>query len=147
MSLSFNPLSEEEVLNLIEPGIYHFEVKEATEGFSQGSGMPRIALIVKVWDKNGREKIIFDYLTTSLLYKIKHFCDATGLEKVYESGKFSASDCTGKSGKCKIKIDSQEGYQPKNSVADYVAADKDVVEMPLSSFKSKDELTDDDIPF
>lgn len=158
MSLAFNPLSEEEVLNLIEPGIYDFQVKEAADGTSKTSGNPRIALILTVWDKNGKERIVFDYLTVAMMYKIKHFCDATGLEKMYQAGTFSSKDCIGKSGKCKIRIDESPGYPPKNAVADYVMTDKGAVKVPLAnesslgrrpefSSKTKDELTDDDIPF
>jgi hypothetical protein len=127
MSLSFQPMSEEEVLNLLKPGIYKFEVRGAEDAVSK-KGNPMIKLSLVTWDEKGRERYVTDYLMAAMMYKIKHFCDATGLDDKYLSGSFNAQDCIGKTGQFKLRIEESDGYAPKNSVQDYIKALKVVKE-------------------
>lgn len=138
MTLSFQPQTEEEVLNLLKPGIYSFEVKVAEDAVSK-KGNPMIRLSMVTWDDKGRERYITDYLMTAMMFKIKHFCEATGLEDKYNAGSFSAADCVGKAGKFKLRIDDgqKSGYAPKNEVQDYVK------EAPA---QAANDFLDDDIP-
>ena len=68
------PLSQDELKqgDLMENGIYDFQVIKATEKISK-SGNEMIELQLKVWESNGRERFIFDYLLEQLEYKIGHF--------------------------------------------------------------------------
>ncbi len=119
MSLSFQPLDEKDILNLLPPGEYDFRVKAAEDTISKSSGNPMIKLAIAIQSTDS-ERVIFDYLMSALMYKVKHFCDATGLEDKYQAGTFSAADCINRKGRLKLKIDESEGYAPKNAVQDYV---------------------------
>ena len=147
--MKFNPLPESEVLNLLPVGEYEFYVKDAEDTVSQKSGAEMIKLTIAVIDKNGNERTVFDYLLESMMYKVKHFADAVGLEAEYEAGGYSAASCKNRSGKCKIIIDQpEEGspYNPKNAVKDYVKRNPDAEPIKREPEKEK-ELFDEDLPF
>jgi hypothetical protein len=140
--LSFRPQTEREVLNLLDAGIYDFYVKKSELAYSQKTRNPMIKLTIAVIGDLGREHVLTDYLMESMMYKMKHFCDAVGLEKEYESGNLLAEMCDGKSGKVKIFIDDpgdNSAFNPKNAVKDYVRA---VKEMPTKD----NDFIDSDIP-
>ena len=142
MSFTFVPLTEEEInaANLLPDGEYDFEVIAAKDKLSK-SGNTMIELQLKVWDNAGREHIIFDYLLLSLMYKVKHFCDAVGLIESYKAGLIKDHECVAKIGKAKIIIQKgKDGYPDKNSVKDYLASKN---EEP----KKTDNFVSDDIPF
>jgi hypothetical protein len=143
--LSFTPKSEEEVLNLLKPGVYDFQVKTAENSTSK-KGNAMIKLTVVVWDKEGNEHYITDYLMASLMFKLKHFCDTVGLEEKYNQGQFTAEDCLNKSGKCKIRIDEAGEYPAKNSIQDYIKSCDKTTVIPLTQAKD-DGFFDDNIPF
>lgn len=150
--MNFNPLSETEVLNLIPAGEYDFLVKEAEDRHSK-TGNEMIKLTLAIWDANGNERIVFDYLLDKLMYKVKHFADAVGLEEKYLAGGYSAQDCLNLSGRCKVIVDEPEEnspYPPKNSIKDYCKADKNAA-VKLSSNKApqkeSEPFIDSDLPF
>jgi len=120
--MRFSPLSEDELAraSLLEPGVYPFEVISASEELSKaGNEMIRVKL--NVFGPDGQNVHVFDYLMEKLQYKLRHFCEATGLLQKYEAGTLSEVDCEGKTGFVKIKIDPANGsYSAKNSVQDYV---------------------------
>lgn len=154
--MQFKPKTQEEILfesaamSLITPGIYSFEVIEATNKLSK-AGNEMIQLKLKVWDDNGRERIIFDYLLESMAYKLKHFCETTGLLGKYEMGVIDETDCLGKSGLVDIII--QKGskktdgslYPDRNSVKDYLI--KEGFTKPKLTLAANNDIVDDDIPF
>ena len=123
--MRFSPMSEDELAraSLLEPGVYPFEVISASEELSKaGNEMIRVKL--NVFGPNDQQAHIFDYLMEKLQYKLRHFCEATGLLQKYEAGTLSEVDCESKSGYVKIKIDPANGsYSAKNSVQDYVKPD------------------------
>jgi len=157
MSFTFTPMTEEEIksLNIMDSGIYDFEVIKAEQSISK-SGNPMIKLMLKVWDTNGREHIIYDYLvsTSNMMYKIKHFCESVGLEDKYKLGTFDENDCVGKCGKVDIIIQKGQSspnggnYPDKNTARDYISK----IEMNEPKIKSSKEnnFVDsnlDDLPF
>lgn len=159
MSFSFPPMTEDELqaLNMVDDGIYDFEVVKATQKTSK-SGNQMIELQLLVWDKSGKAHTVFDYLVsiTSMVYKIKHFCDTVGLDKEYLAGNFDVMQCDGRRGKAHIIVQAGQPnsnggmYPDKNAVRDYVMTDAGAVKVDLSGSKSpepKDQLSDDDIPF
>jgi hypothetical protein len=148
MSFSFQPKSEEEVLNLLKPGTYNFLIKQAENAVSK-KGNSMIKLTVVVYDEQARERYITDYLMEAMLYKVKHFCDATGLEDKYKQGKFDAMDCINRTGKCKVRIEESDGYAPKNSIQDYIKCEKNNVpaNSPILAHVVKDPVFDNDVPF
>ena len=147
MSFTFTPMTEEELqmMSLIPAGIYDFKVVKATQKLSR-SGNQMIELQLMIWDREGKTHLIYDYLVSiaSMVYKIKHFCDAVGLADDYKTGTFDVVQCEGRSGKANIII--QHGkpnpvggnYPDKKAVKDYVMKPIAVI---------NDQLTDDEIPF
>lgn len=144
---SFTPKSEEEITKsgLLEKGEYDFVVKSAQIKPSKSSGKPMVELVLGVWDKEGREHTIFDYLVDAIEYKIRHFCYSVGLGDKYEAGGFYPEESIGKNGLCKvfIKEDKSGQYPPKNSIADYLQGKKEMKTNP----KQEEEFKDDDVPF
>jgi hypothetical protein len=125
---SFSPLSELDCLNLLQPGEYDFMVKDAVSTISKSSGNPMMKLIIYVYDKNGREHTITDYLLESLMYKVRSFAYGVGLDAQYESGGFLPEHCINRTGRCEIIIDEpQPGskYNPKNVIKTYIKKPKD----------------------
>lgn len=143
---SFTTCSEEELYDTMPEGEYPFYVQSAQNAYSR-SGNPMMKLTLKIYDHNNRERIITDYLLDAMRFKIKHFCDATGLQEKWEAGTFNTDDCINKSGKCIIKIDIDETgkYQPKNSVRDYVKLPKGETAKPVEPPVGSD--LNGDIPF
>lgn len=148
--MKFSPKSQEELAhaNLMSEGVYPFEIIEAEDKKSK-SGNDMIQLKLKVWDKNGHERVIYDYLLEALHFKLRHFAESTGLLQKYEGGEFTSSDCLGKSGNAHIIIqkgrENAEGgfYPDKNSVKDYK------MEIKNNDYAKKDEkpFVDDVLPF
>ncbi len=141
--LQFEPKKEEELNTLLAIGIGDYEVIKSTAKISH-IGNAMIELVLKVWDSQGNQGNIFDYLILNghnlSLRKIRHFCYSAGLESTYEEGKLNASQCLGKVGKLQIGIqkDKEEKYPDKNSVQDYIyIAKNDKNDAPLN----------DDVPF
>jgi hypothetical protein len=123
-TMRFNPVTEEEAKKsargfLLEPGECEFEVRDATDETSN-SGNPMIKLTMDVFDKTGKKAIVYDYLLEAMAHKVRHFAYAVGLGHFYEAGEFDAEHCVGKGGRLIIRTKKQQGYEPKNDVADYV---------------------------
>lgn len=129
--LTFIPKKEEELIDLLAEGDGDFEVISAERTESK-NGNPMIKMSLKVWDKNGEHKFIYDYLMLTdkkySLRRIRHFCYSCGLGELYECGKINASDCVGKAGKLKIGIqkDKNGQYCDKNIVTDYITDTSDL---------------------
>lgn len=165
MSYNFTPMTEEEInaANLMEEGIYNFEVVKSSYKTSK-AGNPMAELNIMVWDHDGKQKIIFDYLIFSHvplnIKKVKHFCDTVGLQEEYKKGQIP-EDLERLSGKVKIIIqkgqlipeDKLQGkpkgscYPDKNAVEDYVMTDKGAVKQEANPSKEVDDFFDDEIPF
>jgi len=139
--MRFNP--EEAENQLLAEGDADFEVLKAEDATSK-SGNEMIQLLLKVWDNQGQQGNVFDYLLPKLAWKIKQFCLATGipLEK-FKSGELSASDCLGKTGKAFIKTqkDKTGQYADKTVIAGYAELEE------AKNNKTGAEFKDDDIPF
>ncbi len=146
------PLTKEQskMGDLIEPGIYPFEVCDASDEISQ-KGADMIKLKIRVYLPDGRERIVFDYLMEALEFKFAHFCESTGLWEKYQSGEVSADDCFGRSGEVKIytQHDKTGLYPPRSSVADYMLseAQEAVKQERKVAAAKKDDFVDSDLPF
>jgi hypothetical protein len=153
-------MSEEELAqsSLLEPGVYPFEVLAASEELSK-AGNEMIAIKLTVFGNNGEKIHVFDYLLEKVAFKLRHFCEATGLLTKYENGTLSELDCEAKTGFVKLAIEpGNGGYSPKNTVKDYVVKEKtaSAQDMPRKltpeEFNKKHGIDptktfDDDIPF
>lgn len=148
MSFSYTPRTDEEwqLLNLLPEGKYFFKTIEAEESKSK-DGHPMLVLKNLVTKPNGQKKTIKDWLIASdeMGYKIKHYCDAVGLEAVYSSGQFNASHCCGKTGFLELKISpANDKYDTSNTVKSYVSKNKVNLNQTAQTPK---EILDDNIPF
>lgn len=123
--MRFTPKTEQEIqeANLLPEGKYDFEVIAAEEKQS-AKGNDMIVVTIAIYQNGNRKTNVFDYLLESMAFKLRHFCQNTGLIEKYESGELTADDCIGKTGLCKIKIqkDKSGNYPDKNVIADYLDA-------------------------
>lgn len=123
-------------IRLLERGIYNFEVANAEDQISKSKlipdsngdlvekgNNPMIKLTHRIWDENGKEYVIWDYLVDleSMWFKSKHFLQAVGA--TYEDVDLKAIHCIGKSGRLMIEVqkDKEGKYPDKNVVTDYIS--------------------------
>lgn len=152
--MRFSPLSEKQAdemaANIWPDGNYDFEVKSAIEKVSAaGNGM--FALELWIFNSDGDRRMVFDYLVDSekAKWKMRHFADATGLTREYESGSLNEQDMEGRTGKCTLGTQpAKDGYQAKNVVRGYVKAAGATVlnRAPARASVGGGDL-DDSIPF
>lgn len=121
--MQFTPKTEAEIQEegLLPAGTYDFQVTEAEDTISK-KGSEMIALKLKVFDSNGGHRIIRDWLLEAMAFKLRHFCEATGLLKQYESGNLDALSMDGATGKVEIIVKDDPTYGKQNSVKDYVVS-------------------------
>lgn len=150
--MKFQAKAEEELGKrvVLDPGEYPFEVIEAIETFSK-KGNEMIQLKVKV---NG-VVTLRDYLLDAMDFKVKHFCEATGLHRLYKSGELRDFDCRGKTGRLEVGIETGqdrngEAYD-RNHIIDYCALDELEFPAPAPAPTPTQHnivaFDEDDIPF
>lgn len=126
--MDFVPLNDQQLreLNLYPEGKYRFQVLKTTQKHSNNSGNDYFNLKMRIW-VDGRERVLFDMLffEGKMLYKTKHFCDATNMKSIYESGKIMPTDIDGKEGYLELvhRANNQTG-EMQNSVKDYCVPDE-----------------------
>jgi len=103
---------------LLPEGQYDFEVLESYDMVSK-QGNEMIKLILRVFNEEGRETVVRDYLVAAMAHKISHFCICADLSENYERGELSAADCEGASGSLHLIVSHEVGYDPQNQVKDY----------------------------
>lgn len=162
--MNFKALNEEELndrqFTLLKDGIYHFRVHDASDEISKSSGNDMIKLTLEIRDKENVRHLVFDHLVEAMAYKLKHFCDATGLIDKYNLGQINAVDCLGKGGRVSIKQSLNQprpegGYFPdKNVVSDYVKLKPSTNQVfnpnginAISTGSTKVDFVDSELPF
>jgi hypothetical protein len=140
MALSFTPKSEKDLKTsqLAPEGTYDFDVLESRDRLSK-SGNAMIEVKLGIYTGERITHHVYDYLLPQMEAKLRHFCDSAGLLTKYESASLEAADCKGRSGKCRIVQTQDAGYDPKNTVKDYVCRKA----KPLEA----DGGEPDDVPF
>lgn len=158
--MEFTPKTEAEINEerLLPEGIYDFEVQAAEHTVSKSSGKEMIKIALRVWGDSGGTNLVNDYLMGGgMLYKLLHFCSATGLMAHYEAGTLCADDCIGHCGKVALKLEPAGQYPAKNSVKDYVVdkGEKATANAPRATVATThnapkpitEDADDQDIPF
>ena len=111
-----------------------------------------LEVIAAVIDPEGSERNIKDFLMTNetMIFKLKHFCEAIGLEKEYSEGKLDPVKCLGRTGKCRIGIqkgqlkpDGSGFYNDRNVIKDYIT----IKEVKVEPEVKVDPSLNDDVPF
>src|SRR3990170_3215969 len=92
---------ELEIMGLLPKGEYDFDVLKASDEISKEKGNVMIKLTLGVYPLEGERVTVFDYILEAVAYKLKHFCDSTGLAKEYAEGHLTADMCANRSGRCK----------------------------------------------
>jgi len=147
--MNYTPKTEEELAEdaLLPDGTYDFQVIETDDRPSK-KGNDMITLKLCVFDADGSQRHIFDYIAFGNNFgerKFRRAANACGLLETYNSGKLTAADFYGNSGKLLLK--QRKGTPdfpfPKNIVADYLPREEGapVITKPIG------EIIDDDIPF
>lgn len=135
---------------LWKPGVYDFEVSDATEGESKaGNGM--FTVQVDVYDQDGKKKTISDYLLPGsefFGFKVRHFAESIGMLKEYENGDIDANDFINRTGKCKIGTQKgKDGFGDKNVIRDYLKSNSNGSATPKEAAAKAQAPLDDEIPF
>lgn len=135
----------------LEPGIYNFQVINA-EAKKSKNGHEMIELQLCVWDRDGKERMLKDWLLDAMAFKMRHFAEGAGLLEKYNLGEVSADDCFNRSGKVDLIIqkgkpkDNGDGnYPDRNSVKDYVTSG--IKPGNIQADKIEESFFDDDVPF
>jgi hypothetical protein len=93
-----------------------------TEDSVSAAGNDMIVLVLRVFHGDSEHgKVIIDYITAAMEFKLRHAIAACGLE-VKPNTAITAKDFIGKSGKAKIGIQKSkdERYGDKNIIVDYI---------------------------
>lgn len=120
--MQVTPKTEEQVQPLVLPaGEYDAFTRTAKDKVSK-SDNEMIELMLSVWDGQGNETMVFDYLLDAMPLKLRHFCIAAGIEEAYQAGELTAELCQEHNVRVKLKIDEGSGAWPRsNKVVDYLA--------------------------
>lgn len=149
--MQYKAKSEKEIAEqqLLPRGEYDFEIQAATDAVSgpnsKTPGTEMIKLNLAVYSESGSKRFVRDILHPAMEVKLRHFAETVGILAQYEAEEpFVADELVGKSGRVKLKIvDKDDGYPPKNEVADYVKPKAKAAAQPMT--KAEDD--GDSIPF
>lgn len=136
--LTDEQIQEQSQRTILSPGVYDFEVSKAELRTSK-AGNPMVMITLKVWDKEGKNHILNDFLvgTPKMSWKIKHFWESVSKPENY-NGVLCADDCLGCAGKVTTGIEKDEKGYIKPRVLDYDVSENEGKE---------DKFHDDDISF
>lgn len=112
--MRFDPKEADRPLNACGP--FDFEVMRAEEKISK-AGNPYIKLMLRIQDCQGQTGTVFDNLATA--WKIKNFCETTGLLEKFNIGEITAQDCEKRRGKGTLGIEKSMEHGDKNIVSSY----------------------------
>ena len=160
MSFSYAILSEQEAMSerysLLKEGSYDAVISASLDKTSANSGNPMMDLTLTVYDKDGKEHSVRDFLvfTPKMMWKVVHFATSTNLLKEYEEGKLCSEIAKGCRAKVKVTIESGSEipqdklngkpigskYPDKNKIDDYL-------KRPQGAEKEEPAFQDDDLPF
>ena len=124
----YTPKSDEQLdrEGLLTPGEKDFEIIETSDKPSK-SGSPMYTLTMTIFDNDGSERTVWDYIVFGNNYgerKFRHAASACGLMTEYEAGNLNHTHFMGKCGRCEIDIqEAGGGYGAKNVVKNYVKRD------------------------
>ncbi len=150
--MKITPKTEDEIRRglLLPEGEYDFEIISAEEKTSK-AGNPMIALKLKVFNGGG-ERHISDWVMEKGEFKLRHFMFAIGFGAAYESGDIIPEQFAGQCGKLSLTVKEQEGFQPQNSVRDYIVpeekkAEASAAKKTQAAAANAPVAGDDSIPF
>lgn len=161
---AYEVMNEQEAMSerfqLLKEGEYDAVITSSSDTISANSGNPMMDMTVSVFDANGKQHDVRDFLvfTKNMMWKVVHFADSAGLLKEYEERKLCSEVAV--NARVRVKINIEEGgiipqdklkgkalgskYPDKNKVEDYIMKED---QKPLSNSADDDLFQDDDIAF
>lgn len=163
MSFDYQVYTEQEAMaerfQLIKEGEYEAVITASSDTKSASSGNPMMDMTVTVYDENGKNHDVRDFLvfTKQMMWKVVHFAESAGIEKEYEAGKLCSQVSINKVVRVKIIVeqgseipqDKLKGkplgskYPDKNKVEDYIKKGASVT----PNGENPPPFEDSDIPF
>lgn len=151
--MRFAPKTEQQIdSEMLTPEGWHEAEVINAENTVSSKNNEMIALQLKVYTPNG-ERSMRDWLLPSFPRKLKHFCDAAGLESEYTLGCVEANHCMGKVVMVEVKHTEGKGEYAGRlnaNVADYKKVERTSAARPKPAPKpmpANVEISPDDIPF
>jgi hypothetical protein len=139
--MEFKPASEDEIAaNGVWPsGHYPFVIVDAEEKLSASKGNPMLELRIEISRRDGKKRVVRDYLLPQRQEKLLHAAKACGVLEAYKAGQMIPDDLIGKSGSLRLGIQRSRGFPPKNVVDDYVTTKSGLPKTLPFRANSKDE--------
>lgn len=103
------------------PGEYDYEISSAEDTQSK-AGNDMIHITLFIFNSEGHKRIVHDYLLDSAAWKIKQLAASCGMLAKFESGEIEAYELEGKTGRCRLRVESSEQYGSQNKIHAYIAA-------------------------
>lgn len=165
MSFNYQPMTEQEALNerfqLLKDGIYDAVITKS-EDRQSSSGNPMMDMTVSVYDDNGKEHSVRDFLVFMpvMMWKVINCAKSAWVLKEYEAGEFCSQVVIRKRVKVKIvtepgkeiPVDKLNGkprgslYPDKNKIEDYIS-DDDEAALNHDNTNAMNNDLNDDVPF
>lgn len=157
----YQVMTEQQAMNerfqLLKEGIYD-AVITASQDTMSSKGSPMMDMTVSVFDENGKQVDVRDFLvfTKPMMWKIIHFASSAGIMKEYEMRRMCSQVAINRRVQVHIGIDQGKEipqdklqgkplgskYPDKNKVIDYIKKeDQNQPEVKGTNFQ------DDDVPF
>ena len=148
-----------ERFQLLPDGDYQGVITSSVDTISAKSGNPMMDMIVSVYDKNGKEYPIRDFLvfTSTMMWKVIHCAESSNLLRVYQDKGFCSAMIRGCS--VTVRITTEKGseipvdklngklpgstYPDKNKIQDYLPS----INVKKEIKHDNDEFLNDAIPF
>ncbi len=142
MALTYDP---KDAVTVLPEGEYNVVLEKYEEKISK-KGNDMMVLTWKAFPADNRPPaFVTDYIVfPSLTFKLKKLAKAMGKMGEFEAKTFQPEDYVGASVKAFLKIDTQEGFDDKNAIGDYLPLADDAV--PAGKFAPASKK-DEDIPF
>lgn len=129
MPLDYDPKDASDTL---PEGEYDLEITKVEDTQSKTSGAQMQVVYFRAYGNDGRSVMVKEYIVVpKTLFKLKQIAAALGMRQEFDAKQFQVDDQIGKTLRAELRVDSQEGYDDKNTVKKYLAR-----EVP----KSADEL-------
>jgi hypothetical protein len=118
----------------IPVGWHEAQIHEASETRSKYDN-EMIELSIFVFDTEGNERILKDWLTNSKLgaVRLRHACEAIGALAQYDAGEIVPTIFPGCTCRVYVGIEKKRGYHDRNVIQDYAASTAKVVNLPRTA--------------
>lgn len=124
-------------------GLVDFVVKSVTESVSQKTSKNMLVIELRLWDSEGKEGIIKDYITESMNWKTEDFLESIGLSEEAKKEYLDIEKFEGREGRGRVKYkkDDMDKWQIQfNYIMPSVKPE------PVKQAAEQDVINDD-IPF